>query len=82
MGKELKPFVGKTCRYLSNVKSAILYREISNLPWLLQKFIFMSCEPATAKRNVSYWSVVSGTIVTSIIFSFCPFTLIFLIVPE
>jgi len=51
MGKELKPFVGKTCRYLSNVKSAILYREISNLLWLLQKFIFMSCEPATAKRN-------------------------------
>jgi len=23
MGKELKPLVGKTCRYLSNVKSAI-----------------------------------------------------------
>jgi hypothetical protein len=24
MGKELKPFVGKTCRYLSNMKSTIL----------------------------------------------------------
>ncbi len=26
MGKRLKPFVGKTCRYLSNVKSAIYNR--------------------------------------------------------
>ena len=27
MGKGLKPFVGKTCRYLSNVKSAIFEDE-------------------------------------------------------
>ena len=31
MGKDIKPFVGKTCRYLSNVKSAITIEQIARV---------------------------------------------------